>query len=315
MTPIDRADVELRHLCVLAAVVSEGSLRRAARRLHVSPATIARSLAMLEAALQQRLVDRDPRGARPTGAGRLLAEHADGIVASLRTARDELDAFVAGETASLRIGAAPGPGSRLLPHLLAALHADGRRMRVGLVECPTAGVAFGALADGTLDLVLAELPLPAGAYEHCELVEDPYVLLVSARSPLAERAEPLSAGDLRSLQLVGPRDAAARDRLEGVLRGAGLRRGVAALADDPRTLQAYIGTGIAAAVAPRLSVDVADPGTVAIDVGHLLHPSTVALAWATRAARRPGVIAAREAARTAVEALESCRALMARLAE
>ena len=42
------------------------------------------------------------------------------------------------------------------------------------------------LEHGELDLTFADVPLPEGPLEWAEVLQDPYVLLVSARSELAQ---------------------------------------------------------------------------------------------------------------------------------
>jgi DNA-binding transcriptional LysR family regulator len=56
------------------AVVQEGSLSRAAWRVHVSQSTASLHLRELEDELGVVVLDRSPEGARPTPAGEALAE-------------------------------------------------------------------------------------------------------------------------------------------------------------------------------------------------------------------------------------------------
>jgi len=74
---VDRLD----ELAVFIAVVDEGSLAAAARRLRRSPPAVTRALAMLEDRLGTRLVERTTRRSRPTEAGRRLADHARQVLA------------------------------------------------------------------------------------------------------------------------------------------------------------------------------------------------------------------------------------------
>ncbi|TDF86194.1 LysR family transcriptional regulator [Pseudomonas sp. H9] len=63
-----------RELQTFAAVVQTGSLAAAARQLEVSPATVMRTLASLEARLNNRLLIRGPRGVELSPAGEQFAQ-------------------------------------------------------------------------------------------------------------------------------------------------------------------------------------------------------------------------------------------------
>lgn len=305
---------DLRQLAALAALARDGSLRKAAQRLDVAPSTVARWIAQLESTLDRQLVERRPRGALLTDAGRLLAAHAQAVEAVKQAARDDLDALAAGETGAVRIGAVAGRSGRLSALVVAALAQRRPRLLAVSVDFTDEEHALAALTGGGLDLLLAEPPLPLDGLEACELLLDPPVLLVPAGSPLAERALPLRAGDLSAVALVTPRSRAASRRLAAALRRAGARPQLIRHADEIPTVHALVGAGIAAAIVPRLAVDPHDATTVAVDLGHLLEPIPVALVW-RGGDRRPALVAVREAAREAGSEVTLQRALLESVAD
>ena len=73
---MDRLD----ELAVLVAVVDQGSLIAAARRLRRSPPAVTRALAALESRVGARLVERTTRRLSPTDAGRTLAEESRALL-------------------------------------------------------------------------------------------------------------------------------------------------------------------------------------------------------------------------------------------
>lgn len=66
------------------ALIREGSLSGAARRLRVEHATVARRMDRLEADLGQRLFDRFPRGWRPTPEAQAMVERAEAAEAAMQ---------------------------------------------------------------------------------------------------------------------------------------------------------------------------------------------------------------------------------------
>src|SRR2546423_148128 len=71
---------------------------------------------------------------------------------------------------------------------------------------------------GALDLTFAGPPLVDGPFEAVGLLRDPYVLIVKADSPLAERDAPPSRRDIAELGLIGYRACRGTARVESALR-------------------------------------------------------------------------------------------------
>ncbi|MHB8814162.1 MAG: LysR family transcriptional regulator, partial [Steroidobacteraceae bacterium] len=79
---MDRID----ELVVLVAVIEQGSLVAAARRLRRSPPAITRALSALEDRVGARLIERTTRRVSPTEAGRALAESSRALLGAYEAA-------------------------------------------------------------------------------------------------------------------------------------------------------------------------------------------------------------------------------------
>src|ERR1700740_201268 len=180
--------IYLRHLAALEAVARTRSFGRAARELGYTQSAVSQQIAQLERIVGQRLFDRPggPRRGEPTEAGLLLLGHADAIVAQIDAARADMAALSEGAAGTLRVGIYQSVGARLLPALVRRFRAQWPRVRVRGREESSADDLLRLLEHGELDLSFADLPLREGPFEWAELLQDPYVLLVSARSELAE---------------------------------------------------------------------------------------------------------------------------------
>ena len=92
--------VELRHLRCFLAIVDEGSITRAAARLHLSQPALSRTLAQLERGLAIHLVDRSTHHLTLTAAGNVFAASARDVVQRF----DEAVASVGATVPALRFG-------------------------------------------------------------------------------------------------------------------------------------------------------------------------------------------------------------------
>src|SRR5579862_910245 len=199
--------IELRHFAALEAVARTRSFGAAARELGYTQSAVSQQIAQLERIVGQRLFDRPggPRRIEPTEAGLLLLRHADAIVARIDAARADMTALAEGAAGTLRVGIFQSVGARLLPALVRRFRAEWPRVGVRVREESDAAELIHLLEHGELDLTFADLPLPEGPFEWAELLQDPYVLLVSARSELAELETAPSLREVGKLALLGRR--------------------------------------------------------------------------------------------------------------
>jgi DNA-binding transcriptional LysR family regulator len=270
--------VDLRHLVALEIVARERSFARAAAQLGYTQSAVSQQIAALERAAGARLLER-PRGrgiVEPTEAGALLLRHAERIVASLRAAEADLRALASGTVGSLRVGTFQSVGITVLPPLLSRYRAAWPGVEVTLIESGSPSELVGGVERGELDLTFWSLPLPDGPFEILELMLDPHVLLVPRGSPLASRDRRVSLRELVELPLIGFRHPLAYDA-EAHLRARGITPRFVFRSDESATIQGLVASGFAAAIVPRLTVNLDDQRVQALDVGSLIPPRTIVL--------------------------------------
>src|ERR671933_859211 len=272
------AGLELRHLLALDAVAREGSFGRAAIALGYTQSAISQQIAALERIVGERLLER-PGGQRPvtlTEAGELLLRHADAIVARLAAARADLQALSGGEAGTLRIGIFQSVGERILPDVVRTFSESWPKVELALTESASDAELLELVERGALDLAFADLPLTEGPFEHVELLRDPYVLVVPADSPLADRATPPTGREIAALDLIGYRSCRSTQRIESVVRE---RLNFVFRSDHNGTVQGLVGAGVGAALVPRLTLEPHDESIVELDLGPRVPPRLIALAW------------------------------------
>jgi len=278
MNANDWLGVEMRHFAALEAVSRVGSFGRAARELGYTQSAVSQQIAQLERIVGQRLFHRPggPRRVEPTEAGLLLLRHADAIVAQLDAARADMAALAEGEAGTLRVGIYQSVGARLLPTLVRRFRAQWPRVGVRVREESAAADLLRLLEHGELDLTFAELPLREGPFEWAELLQDPYVLLVSARSELADLDSAPSFRDVAKLPLIGRRSTDEPDRW---LAGRVPELNVIFRTDDNGTLAALVAENLGVSIEPRLVVDPRDRDVKMLPFGSRIQPRTLVLAW------------------------------------
>lgn len=155
------ANLNYHHLKYFRAVALEGSLTRAAERLHVSQSALSIQLKQLEARFGHALFERRGRGLVLTEAGHIALEHAEAI---FRTG-DELVALLKsghhGRREVLRIGAVSTLSRNFQQELVRPLLS---RPELELVlRSGSLGELLAMLDAHALDLILSNLPVARDA--------------------------------------------------------------------------------------------------------------------------------------------------------
>jgi molybdate transport repressor ModE-like protein len=304
--------VELRHLAALQAIAEEGSFGRAAQRLGYTQSAVSQQLATLERIVGERLVER-PGGPRPvslTAAGELLVRHAEAIVARLEAAQADFEALAAGEAGALRVGTYQSVSRQILPLLLRRFGQVWPRVDLRVTEEQSDEELARLVEHGDIDLSFADFRIWDGPYDWVHLLDDPYVVLVQAGSPLAVRRRKPTLAEVAELPLIGFRLCGTTRLVESQFHGEGLHPEFVFRSDDNGTVQAMVSAGLGIAVAPRLTVDLNDPSTVAIPFDGI-PPRQIGLAWHRDRYRSP---AARAFADVAVEVCREFAAPRGRVA-
>ncbi|MGA5701347.1 LysR substrate-binding domain-containing protein [Peterkaempfera bronchialis] len=157
--------IEARHLRVLRAVSRTGSFSAAARELGCTQPAISQQMRALEKSVETPLVVRCGRGMQLTDAGQALLRHANGILAGLTAAEEEVAAIAGLRAGRVRLVSFPTASSTLVPRAVAEVRAGHPGVRVSLVEAePPESLAM--LRGGECEVALAfrypGTPAPAG---------------------------------------------------------------------------------------------------------------------------------------------------------
>lgn len=150
--------LNLHLLRMFATVVRTGSFSRAADVLHISQPAISKRVQDLELQIGCRLLDRVPRGVRPTREGQVLMRHAETLFAAERAAEEEMRSLCTLEAGFLRIGASTTIASYMLADHLGRFHREHPNVDLHVISANTREVADLMLAH-EIDLALVEGPV------------------------------------------------------------------------------------------------------------------------------------------------------------
>lgn len=175
LTNVNLSTLDLNLLLVLDAVLSEQSVARAAKRLHVTPPAVSNALARLRGALGDPIVTRSGRGIVPTPRAQRLG-------AAIHRALGEIDDAIHGEAfdpqtsdARFTLGIADAGQLARLPGLAAMLARAMPNARLRVVHVDTM-VALGGLAATEVDVAVGVTHAGSGLHrtklydEHSSLV-------------------------------------------------------------------------------------------------------------------------------------------------
>ncbi|MEV6065933.1 LysR family transcriptional regulator [Nocardia sp. NPDC052001] len=148
----------LRALECLIAVVDAGSITEAAARLHMSQPALSHQLAALEREIGAPVVERLPRGVRPTAVGDSVIGEARTALAAVDRAMDGGRATARGEGGSLRLACAESMTAGLLAPVLRGWLRRNPLVRLALTEATSADELARLVDSGAAALAIGPRP-------------------------------------------------------------------------------------------------------------------------------------------------------------
>lgn len=249
--------MELRELSAFVAVVEEGGMSAASRRLHVSQSALSQTVSALERELGVTLLERTSSGVRPTDAGTTLLVEARAVLARYHQALRTMSNYSSESSGTIKLGIPLELAPEVLPAALASFAAESPHTRVAPQHLSTAAQLIG-LRSGELDVGLVR-ERPAGSEFDAMLVakEALGVLLCSKLAVRLAGSDGVQLDQLGELQWVGfPRSGSPAwyDELTGILASHGVDIGPPA-PDDQALIAAVkfaaVNSGQAFALAPE----------------------------------------------------------------
>jgi DNA-binding transcriptional LysR family regulator len=241
------ANVELRHLATLTAVVDEGSFGRAASRLGYTQSTVSQHIAAVEGSVGGLLFDR-PGGPRPvslTPLGKVMHTHAAEVLARTDAMHAALERFKAGE-GRLTIGTFQSASNTLLPVLIHRLLHEFPGCEVRLSEDESESKDLSSV-----DLLLYDYRVDDADVEHVKLLDDPY-MLVAPRGRFPDG--PVDIAELDGAPMIAWPPDCAQPALEEALARNGIHPQIVFRAAGNDAVLSMARAGLGSAILPWLAI-------------------------------------------------------------
>lgn len=276
MTPPD-----LNLLITLDALLSEGSVAGAARRLRLSPSAMSRALARLRETTGDPLLVRAGRGLVPTPRALALRGQVGGLVRDAQAVlgqAHELDLAGLVRTFTLRVS--DGFVENVGAALIARIEAQAPGVRLRFVQ--KADKDSGPLREGDVDLetgVVGRLASPE--LRTRALFQDRYIGVMRADHPLGGRNVTL-ARYLAARHVLASRRGLESGPMDEALQALGRERHIAAIAGGfSMALALARGTDLIATV-PELHTATLREGMRSFALPFAMAPFTVSMLWHPR---------------------------------
>ncbi|OHZ00011.1 LysR family transcriptional regulator [Salinicola sp. MIT1003] len=280
-------DIPHQRLVYFRVTVESGSLRKAAARLDIAPSAVSRQIALLESAFGAPLLERTPRGIRPTPVGEMALDYC------LR--RGELDddfitrleAYQRLETGTISLVVGEGFIDDLIDAPLRAFAERYRGIRLDIEQAGTDEIIESVVEDRAhIGLMFHERVHPQIRFWASS--GQPLLAICPVDHTLAREAHPIS------LQRLGETSMALWNTGHGVRRlvdqafvQAGLRPQVAMETNSMAVLRRAVVAGMGITLLPRFAVarELAEGSVVAVPVASMLFQNSQAH-MITRVGRR-----------------------------
>jgi DNA-binding transcriptional LysR family regulator len=238
--------MDIRQLTYFIAIAEEGSISKAAERLHMAQPPLSQQLKLLEEELGVRLVERTTRKLELTDAGRALQHRSKQLLELLENSVKEVKDIGEGLQGRLSIGTVSSAGATLLPERIDSFHKTYPGIDFEILDEDTNKI-IELLDHGVIDIGIIRTPFDLDKFEAITLPEEP----MAAVSCLAwsETQATLALTDLADKPLIVQR------RNEKIITElclkAGFKPRILCRSNDVRTILLWASNGLGTAIVPK----------------------------------------------------------------
>ncbi|MBC8569994.1 LysR family transcriptional regulator [Zongyangia hominis] len=244
--------MDIKQLSYFTAIVEEGNISAAAKRLHLSQPPLSSQMKALEEELGMQLFIRGPRKIMLTPAGELMYKRAKQILALTTDTRRDLEELDHRQHVTLRLGTISSSGAMLLEKRMIAFHEAFPQIRFEIHEGNTYEL-IESLRAGIIELAVVRTPFAAEGLSCTSLDPEPLVAVGAPRYFAGE-------GTLVSLAELGEQPLIFYRRFEPLILSAfervGVQPQVLCKNDDARTTLLWANAGLGVGIVPQTALKI-----------------------------------------------------------
>lgn len=238
--------MDIRMLTYFIAIAEEGSISKAAERLHMAQPPLSHQLKLLEEELGVKLVQRTTRKLQLTDAGKALQHRSKQLLELLETSIKEVKDINEGLQGRLSIGTVSSAGATLLPERVQSFHVRYPGIDFEILDEDTNKI-IELLNHGVVDIGIIRTPFNLENFEAVILPEEPMVAV--SNLDWFEASKSLRLKYLKDKPLIVQR------RNEKIIYElcieSGFKPRILCRSNDVRTILLWASTGLGIAIVPK----------------------------------------------------------------
>jgi DNA-binding transcriptional LysR family regulator len=173
--------MDIRQLTYFLAIAEEGSISKAAERLHLAQPPLSQQLKLLENELGVTLIKRNTRKLQITDAGRKLQDKAKQMLELMDSTIKEVKDIDDGILGTLSIGTVSSVGATILPELISKLMNKYPNINLEIFDQDTNSI-LELLNNRVIEIGIIRTPFNTDIFDSIILPEEPMV--VASSSPI-----------------------------------------------------------------------------------------------------------------------------------
>lgn len=215
---------DIQQLTAFNAIVSSGSLGRAALALNITQPALSRTIRRLEDRVGAPLFERHSKGMQLTDIGQALLPHASMLQRESEQAHENIKAMLGLARGTVRVGAVASIACHVLPLAIGSVTAKWPKLKVEIIEGVWDRLA-NALVSREVDLALGveiDGDQEIEAVRDCRWV-DTSTVVASRRHPLRKRPKLVLADTLNEKWAVMPKGTEPYEHMKRIFKRHGLQ--------------------------------------------------------------------------------------------
>lgn len=240
--------MDIRQLKYFLTIVEEGSITKAATKLHIAQPPLSHQLKLLEEELEIKLIERNTRKIQITDAGRILQYRSKQILELAENTRQELRDLKEGFKGVLSLGTVPSSSTTILLNKLNEFHDKYPHVNFKIRESNTSEI-LKLLAIGTIEVGIILTPFNSEKFESLLLPSEPMMVAVKSDMHFSSTENSVDLNDLINKPLII--DNKFKDMLISSCQQAGFEPTILCENEDARAVLLWVNAGLGIGIVPK----------------------------------------------------------------